>query len=62
MNDKFSSNFTIANTFNLLNLNPSFDLVTLKVVDGHVGDKKISLLFFLVIIKLKDWTTHIDIF
>jgi hypothetical protein len=62
MDYKLSSNFAIANTLNLLNLNSPFDFVTLKVVDGHVGDKKISLLFFLVIIKLKDWATHIDIF
>ncbi len=62
MDYKLSSNFAIANTLNLLNLNSPFDFVTLKVVDGHVGYKKISLLFFLVIIKLKDWATHIDIF
>ena len=62
MQDKLCTYLTKTNSFNLIGFYSSLYVGPLKVINSHIANEKISLLLLFVIIKFKNWATHIDDF
>lgn len=67
MNDKFSSDFADDYGFDFVNIDSALyscvnyiGTFIFKIVKGKIGDKNTALLFFLVIVKLKDGAAQVD--
>lgn len=62
MEDELCADFAKRNPLYFLHIDSSLDVGPLHIIDGLVGNEQASLLFFLVIIELKDGTAHNDDF
>ena len=52
------SDLTDAQSLDAFIVDSSFDISSFEVVDGMRGDKKASLLFFLIVVELENGTAH----